>query len=326
MPAPWYPSHALAHCRRPTGTKAERMSDTETVTDLETVAARLDAHDDFRVIRRYRRPERYAASPTDDTVVRKGLYLDTETTGLDPDTDRIIELAMVPFEFSSDGRIYTLGDELDQLEDPGRPIPPEIVKLTGISDDMVAGKTIDDDAVVAMLADAAIVVAHNAGFDRPFCEARWSAFESKAWGCSQRQVPWAEAGFESSKLEYLAYRSGFFYDGHRATIDCLAGIDLLARDLPGTGGTALKALLDTARGREWRIWAVGSPFEAKDVLKARGYRWNGGEDGRHKAWYVDVPDEQKDEELRYLSESIFRRRVDLPCDLVNAFNRFSSRI
>ncbi len=295
-------------------------------TDPDALAAALDAHDDYRVIRRYRRPDRYAPAPSDDTVVRTGLYLDTETTGLDPNADRIIELAMVPFAFSSDGRIFTLGDELDQLEDPDRPIPPEIVELTGITDEMVAGKTIDDDAVVAMLADAAIVVAHNAGFDRPFCEARWPAFEAKAWGCSQRQVPWAQAGFESSKLEYLAYRSGFFYEGHRAAIDCLAGIHLLAQDLPGTDGTALKALLDTARGREWRIWAVGSPFEAKDTLKARGYRWNGGEDGRHKAWYVDVADDQKDDELTFLRESIFRRSIDLPCDPINTFNRFSHRI
>ena len=37
--------------------------------------------------------------------------------------------------------------------------------------------------------------------------------------------------------------------------------------------------------------AKGSPFETKDVLRNRGYRWNPGDNGKWKAWYVDVPRE-----------------------------------
>ncbi len=58
--------------------------------------------------------------------------LDLETTGLDPARDAIIEIGAVRFR---DGRIE---DELNQLVNPGRPLPSFITSLTGITDEMLA--------------------------------------------------------------------------------------------------------------------------------------------------------------------------------------------
>ena len=57
--------------------------------------------------------------------------LDIETTGLDPDKDAIIEIGAVRFN----GR--RVEDEWATLINPGRPIPPFIVQLTGITDQIV---------------------------------------------------------------------------------------------------------------------------------------------------------------------------------------------
>jgi hypothetical protein len=57
-------------------------------------------------------------------------------------------------------------------------------------------------------------------------------------------------------------------------------------------GSALAVLLEQARRRTMRVWAEQSPFELKDALKRRGYRWYDGSDGRPKSWYVDI-DESK---------------------------------
>jgi DNA polymerase-3 subunit epsilon len=54
------------------------------------------------------------------------------------------------------------------LGKPGRPIPPEVTALTGITDAAVRGRRIDDARVAALAASASLVVAHNAAFDRPF--------------------------------------------------------------------------------------------------------------------------------------------------------------
>ena len=63
------------------------------------------------------------------------------------------------------------------------------------------------------MADADIVIAHNANFDRPFCERLARGFESKPWACSVKEVSWAEFGYEGSKLGYLVGQSGWFHTG-----------------------------------------------------------------------------------------------------------------
>lgn len=300
--------------------------ESSSLQQLEILSRKLEASDYFRVIRRYQRQAHYCEQPAAGADIKKGVFLDLETTGLDPETDRIIELAIVPFEFSSDGSIYRVLEEYDQFEDPGVPIPAHISELTGITDDMVRGKQIDDARVREVLRDCAVVIAHNAGFDRRFAENRLADFAQYAWACSLRQIPWSSEGIESGKLEYVAYRFGFFYEGHRATIDCLAGIEVLSRRLPRSGERALKVLLDAARQPTYRVWAANSPFETKDLLKKRGYRWNNGDDGRPKSWYVDVGDDELAQEQAFLTAEVYGRQTSIQVDRITAFQRFSDRV
>ena len=56
------------------------------------------------------------------------------------------------------------------------------------------------------------MIAHNARFDRPFVENLLDDFSDIAWGCSIADIDWNKEGFEGVKLEYLAYKFGFFYE------------------------------------------------------------------------------------------------------------------
>jgi DNA polymerase-3 subunit epsilon len=76
----------------------------------------------------------------------------------------------------------------------------------------------------------------------------------------------------------------------------------------------------------WRIWAENSPFEFKDLLKARGYRWNGEENGKPRSWYVDVSDAEKEAEISYLAREIYQYEVDVRTVRVTAYDRFSNRV
>ena len=127
-----------------------------------------------------------------------------------------------------------------------------------------------------------LVEAHNAVFDRRFLERLCPALYEAMGACSMTEIDWAAEGFEGTKLAYLVAGYGFFYDRHRAANDCPAAVNLLSQTLPLSGISGLARLLTRARQTTWRIWAANSPFEFKDLLKARGYRWNGEENGRLK--------------------------------------------
>ncbi|KXS55326.1 MAG: DNA polymerase III subunit epsilon [Marinobacter sp. T13-3] len=236
------------------------------------------------------------------------VVLDLETTGLDAATDAIIELGMARVQVSpSTGQVTSVDDVVSLYEDPGVPIPAESMAVHGITDDMVAGKRIDDAVVEQWLADDPVVVAHNATFDRPFFEARWPSLAGKRWACSLRGIKWSALGFESGKLEYLVFRNGYyFYEGHRASIDCLAVAWLLHMN-----PQALQALLASEAAQQYAIKAVGAPFEVKDNLKDRGYQWKPEVWG--KVWRTLITEDDLEEEKAFLASLYHRgdQRADI---------------
>lgn len=291
---------------------------------LESLVRTLEGSGAYRVLRRLH-PHWLETMP-EGRRVRKGLFLDLETTGLDAALDEIIEIGMVPFAYTLDGGLIGVLPAFSRLREPSVPVPQRVTELTGLTQEQLAGHSITPEEVSAFAADASLIIAHNAAFDRPFIEAFCPAFAEKPWACSMADVPWDAAGFEGRKLGYLAMQAGFFFDGHRAADDCLASLALLGYSGFPEGRTALSFLLDRARAVWVRIWAIQAPFESKETLKARCYRWNDGMDGRPKAWFIDLPPEKREEEEAFLRDEIYRRDVELTVSTIKATDRFTSRV
>lgn len=232
------------------------------------------------------------------------VLLDTETTGLDPATDPLIELGLVKVTYSpSAGRLTAIERAASLLEDPGCEISPESFAVHGISHQDVAGKHIVDRELVDWFASDPLVVAHNAGFDRKVVEERFGKGGEIAqmvnqlpWGCTNREIDWRGLGFGGTKLEYLLFREGYFYAGHRAEIDCLAMAWLLY-----LRPEALQQLLESASKTTATLRAVGSPFAVKDVLKANGYQFYGENTGVGKHWWIEVPEEDLNAQMNFLN-------------------------
>lgn len=290
--------------------------------DLAAMADALEQSGDYRILRRLI-PRGLSKPPVEDSKI--GVLLDFETTGLDTARDEVIELGMVKFSYSDRGEVTAVVDTFSSFNQPSKSIPAEITALTGITDEMVAGQCIDADAVSAFVSDTDIVIAHNANFDRKFAERGWPVFTEKCWACSVQEIEWRKHGFDGSRLGYLLAGAGYFHETHRAVEDCQALLEILARKLPTTNQTALAELLERSRRPTYRIWAERAPFDLKDVLKKRSYRWNDGNDARPKAWYIDVSESQRDNEIQYLKKSIYQRDVDLYAPSITAVNRFSVR-
>lgn len=319
------PESAAAPLRRDT-LRALDSGEMDEATERQLVAALIHSGR-YRVLQRLE-PRPYY-HPPDGTDTRRALYVDVETTGLG-DADPIIQLAAVPFAYGpACGRIFEVGACEVWYEDPGIAIPTVVTRLTGITDADVAGRHIDGDRVAELAGGAALVVAHNAQFDRPRLERRLPLFSAKPWGCSCHDVPWLTEGLESTKLSWLAYRvCGAFYEAHRADADCLMAVHLLTAALP-SGTLAMAALLSAARARTARVWAVESPFATKDVLRCRGYRWHGGEGGLPRAWWRDVPEASAADEGAWLARTVYdgppRARVQIYDARVRHSTRVASR-
>lgn len=255
----------------------------------------------------------------------RGIIVDTETTGLDHRKDEIIEIGAIAFTFDAAGNIGDVTGLYCGLQQPSIPIPADITKLTGITDEMVAGQAIDMAALQTLIEPAELIIAHNAPFDRPFCETFSPIFVDKAWACSNAEIGWKARGYEGTKLGYLIGQSGFFHDGHRAVDDCFALLEVLSREGEGGVGAAFSELYAASQRSRVRIFAEGSPFDMKDLLKGRGYRWSDGSDGRPKSWWVELDEDALDHELRFLRTEIYRwPEADPPVRRLTAYDRFKA--
>ena len=290
--------------------------------DDESLARHLEATGNYKILRRL--VPRTPTPPPDGYTGKIGIILDFETTGLDSAKDEIIEVAMVKFRYSATDEITGVSDLFQSYNEPSIPIPSLVTDLTGITDEMVAGHRIDIAALEAFVVDADIIIAHNAAFDRKFAERLSPIFEHKHWACTL-EIDWRKHGFGGAKLGYLLADIGYFHNAHRAIDDCHALVEILAHPLPATARSVFAELLDCARRTTVRVWAQGSPFDLKDALKARGYRWNDGTDSRPKSWFVDVDEDKRDDELSYLKKEIYQRDVDIECRAMTALDRFSNR-
>lgn len=290
---------------------------------LEDMARQLEESGDYRVLRRLRLEDCVEAG--DGTRTRTGMFLDVESTGLDVHSSEIIELAITPFEYDSRARIVSVGQSLHQFNEPADPIPSEITAITGLTDEMVAGHRLDTAAIEAFVERADILLAHNAAFDRPFVERLAPIFASKPWACTMCDVAWKSEGIEGRRLSDLLSGFCYFFAAHRAVDDCRAGIALLTMTLPKSGERVLNQVLKTARQPTWRVFAESAPFETKDVLKRRGYRWNADHAQGPRAWWKDLASEAIDAEIDFLRSEVFRAPVEIPTFEITAFQRYSAR-
>ena len=125
-------------------------------------------------------------SPLDEVWVA----IDTETTGLDPENDRIIEVGAVKFR----------GDEVlgvfQSFVNPGERLSRFIRDYTGITQRDVDGAPYFADVATELLPfiDGASVVGHNVGFDLAFLRSHGLPFDgpvSDTYDLGRVFVPWA---------------------------------------------------------------------------------------------------------------------------------------
>ena len=84
------------------------------------MATALEASGDYRVLRKL--VPRTVLAPLNGASFKTALFVDVETTGLDPVNDEIIELAMIPFTYGVNGQIFSTLEPFQSFQQPNVPI------------------------------------------------------------------------------------------------------------------------------------------------------------------------------------------------------------
>jgi len=180
----------------------------------------------------------------DISLTGEYIVFDIETTGLSSKTERITEIGAVRMV---NGEVQ---ESFNILVNPGMPIPAKIVKLTGITDEMVADAPREQEAMeefYAFCGNCRVLVAHNAGFDTGFIRAAAKRCGLPYDFTSVDTVPLCRSlykGLKNYKLDTVAeYLKLPPFNHHRACDDAavLAGIFKKAvTDLQVQGITTLQ--------------------------------------------------------------------------------------
>ncbi len=196
--------------------------------------------------------------------------IDLETTGLDPERDRIIEVGATRFDLD--------GKELDTLSyvvNPGREVPAFIERFTGVTNEMTARgpKIASVRPELERFVGKSIVIGHNVGFDLSYLRKEGVQLTSKAVdtaGLARYLLPTLQGHGLMEVAGALGIEAG---DHHRALSDARTAaavfVGLVRR---------AEALPQSQRFQLARFVALHEPVLAEVIA---GEEWDGQASGSH---------------------------------------------
>jgi DNA polymerase III epsilon subunit-like protein len=199
--------------------------------------------------------------------------LDTETTGLDPATAHVVDVAVVHTEIGAGGARVAFSS----LVKPPIAIPADSTRITGIDDAMVAAAPAwaDVAARVAEACEGRLVVAYNAPYDYRIVRA-----ENERAGAAAPAWPWLDLLVvrkatkrrgRPGRLHELALEYGIKLDAHGATGDALTTAYLATPMLRAAWSSGMFRGATVAELLLWqRMNAIAQERDYADYCRKRG--------------------------------------------------------
>ncbi len=184
------------------------------------------------------------------------LVTDVETTGIDPETDKVVEIAGIPLTWTLGAKRFEVGAPIQHLVNPARPIPATASAIHHITDSHVRGAPPIDD-VLQEYCGYDFYVAHNAKFDSAFLEGIGGS-----WICTMKCCYEEHHDAPSYSNQALSYWLGTprppegSGHAHRALYDCWTTLGLLD-DLRSRGWTGQRMVQVSSRPKLLRAMPFG---------------------------------------------------------------------
>lgn len=278
-------------------------------------------------VRLYQFTEHLLGRAPDNARRMRMCVVDTESTGVNPGTDEVIEVGIVIATWAQLAPETWLLEDVQELpallQQPSFPIPPGASAVNGIYDADVEGKSFDWQIVYDAMMSCDLTVAFNAPFDRPMIHHEFIRRNIRLpivpWACALEQIDWRNSPGRPPvrNLEVLAPWNGFFYDAHRAVNDCHATVHLL-----NVSGQAYR-LLETLGQMHYFVFCGARTINTShnEHLKAVGFRWSPDKKGW---WKLCLTDEERDAILDHLQATVYGEHGmgNVKIDAVPATARF----
>lgn len=205
-------------------------------------------------------------------MIRRCLIVDTETTGLDPEKDAMIEIAVLLYSLESRTTLAQfstlLNGDSNPMEKVNR-IPVAALKETSAALQLILQEAAAYEIIRVFTAAADVIVAHNAEFDRSFVGK--GQMGKMPWLCTQNDFAWPAASRESGSLIGLALDHGIGVStAHRALADCQLIAALF--DRMALYGRDLQEMFAHAMRPKANFQALVS-FDDKELAKQAGFKW-----------------------------------------------------
>ena len=270
--------------------------------------------DQTRVLHRITPLQQWQPPTSAGPPLMKIAVIDLETDGLDPQYHEILEIAVAMIVIDRQGRILEVEGINCGLQQPSRPIEPQIERITGITDAMLAGKRLAPKKIAEHLQAADACLAFNVAFDRQHLEMLVPEVSEMPWICAMADVDWHALGFDGRAQGHFLMQAGLFNPiAHRAADDVASLVNLLAHECCD-GKTVMAHALEGAKAPSWR-------FEASDLphrLKKNGYR-KGYRRSDHGVYHKLVREAEYDVEVAWYRELVGRDPTIVPVDWVERY-------
>ena len=200
-------------------------------------------------------------------MAMKVLIIDTETTGLTPAENKVIELGAVLFDVELRSVICQISFLLPTLSNDAEfinRIQPELtMRAPNLTDPMAT-------SFWAMVAEADYAVAHNAAFDSQwFGGQNFLPSMPLHWICSMDDIRWPmnpKKGRCSVVSLCLAYGVPV-WNAHRALTDCIYLAEIMKRE------PQLEQLIQSALEPR-HLYVSNLGYEQRQLCKDHGFTWN----------------------------------------------------
>jgi DNA polymerase-3 subunit epsilon len=201
--------------------------------------------------------------------VRRVLIIDTETNGLDPEANQVVEVGCILWNLEHQTYEECYSALLPAPHNEAAAING--IKVAMLPKEAVAWEVVDE---LAALSDA--FVAHNAPFDQSFSEPHLKT--KKTWICTMEDFVWP-APLGKKALTDIALAHGVaVVSAHRALTDCMTIARLFER-VSDSSDRLRQAFQRAQRPKAFVVAMVSYP--QRDLAKTAGFRW----DGERKAWW-----------------------------------------